>query len=47
MQHEPVKFPHLSEAKSHEQTLNLQALYFHRLMIGVEACLACNGLEGH
>ena len=32
MQHKPVKFPQLSEVKSHEQSLNLLSLLFCWLM---------------
>jgi len=31
-----IKFPHLSEEKSHEQSLNLPSLLFCRLMKGVQ-----------
>jgi len=36
MPHKPVKFPQLSEEKSHEQFLNLPSLLFYRLMKGVQ-----------
>jgi len=36
MPHKPVKFPQVSEEKSHEQSLNLPSLLFCRLMKGVQ-----------
>jgi len=36
MPHKPVKFPQLSEEKTHEQSLNLSSLLFCRLMKGIQ-----------
>jgi len=36
MPHKPVKFPQLSEEKSHEQSLNLPSLFYCRLIKGIQ-----------